>query len=158
MKSIIAVCLVVMSVSSNGFEQANRVGDPNARNFFLFSTSAGNYTIRQDGMGEVSTPKGMRRVFNLKLGLKGRLERVYYGEHQGDLLLLYELQDGRAYLLRMDQQKRKPRWLTYLWQHTEQDPADFQSPIVKGDLVIFTDEKGRRIEVNNTDGTVVRVQ
>jgi hypothetical protein len=158
MKSIVAVCLVLISVSSGSFEEANRVGDPNARNFFLFSTAAGNYTIRQDGMGEVATPKGMRRVFMLKLGMKGRLERVCFGEHEGDLLLFYELQDGRAYLLRMNQQNRKFRWLTDLREHTDHDPAEFQLPVIQGDLVIFTDAQGRRIEVNKAGGTVVRAQ
>jgi hypothetical protein len=155
MKSIVAVCLVLISVSSSGFEEANRVGDPDARNFFLFSTAAGNYTVRQDGMGEVATPKGMRRVFMLKLGMKGRLERVCFREHEGDLLLFYELQDGRAYLLRMNQQKRKARWLTYLWDNAS---GESPMPVIEGNLVVFTDGTGRRIEVNQADGTLVRAQ
>ena len=48
--------------------------------------------IRHDGMGEVTSLKGMRRVFNLKLGGKGRIERVHFLEHEGDLFLLYEVQ------------------------------------------------------------------
>jgi hypothetical protein len=155
MKSIVAVCLVLMAVSSSGFEEANRVGDPNARNFFLFSTAAGNYTIRQDGMGEVATPKGMRRVFNVKVGVKGRLERVCFREHEGDLLLFYELQDGRAYLLRMNQVKRKPRWLTYLWDNAS---GESPMPVIEGNLVVFTDAEGRRIEVRQADGMLVRAQ
>jgi len=150
MKNAVVVCLMLVSLlgSPETFTLADRVGEPNARNFFLFSTSAGNYTIRQDGMGEVASPKGMRRVFNLKVGTKGRLERVYFLEHEGDLLLLYDVMGHGSYLLRMEQKKRKARWLTPL------ESSNLQPPIVAGDLVIIKEENGNTIEINKADGRV----
>ena len=156
MKKIVAVCLGVLvlvpvafsSPKSEAFALADCVGEPNARSFFVFSTSAGNYVIRQDGMGEVTLPQGLRRVFYLKLGAKGRLERVYFLEHQGDLFLLYEVHDATsewAYLLRMEQKKRKPRWLTPL------PSVEIDAPIIQDDSVII-----KNIEISKTDGRVIR--
>ena len=159
MKKIVVVCLGVLILWSmaiaassspkfEAFALADRIGEPNARSFFLLSTSAGNYTIRQDGMGEFTSPKGLRRVFYMKLGAKGRIERVYFLEHESDLFLLYEVHDATsegAYLVRMEQQKRKPRWLTAL------PSGDVEPPIIQGDLVII-----KNIEISKVDGRIVR--
>jgi hypothetical protein len=142
MNKFVAVCLGVLMVVSLGisrakveaFALADRVGEPDERSFFLFSTSAGNYIIRQDGMGEYTSPKGMRRVFYLKLGAKGRIDRVYFLEHEGDLFLLYAAHDATsewAYLTRMEQTKRKARWLTPL------SGGDVQAPQIDGDVVVI---------------------
>src|SRR5215216_1135759 len=116
MKKLLVVCLGVLvfstvAVGAETFGVADRVGEPGERSFFLFSTSAGNYIVRQDGMGEFSSPKGMRRVFNLRV--KGHIEQIYFLEHEGDVFLLYEVNDA-AYLVRMEQIKRKIRWSTTL--------------------------------------------
>lgn len=147
MMKLLVVCLglVLSWPASEAFSLADRVGEPNARSFFLFSTAAGNYTIRQDGMGEFTSPKGMRRVFNLKVGPKDRIERVYFLEHKGDLLLLYEVRDQGFCLLRMEQNKRKLRWFTTLG-----DIAD-HSAVVNGDIVSVG-----TIEVSTTDGRVLK--
>ena len=156
MKKIVVVCLGVLiwvpvafsNPKAEAFALAECVGEPNARSFFVFSTSAGNYVIRQDGMGEVTLPQGLRRVFYLKLGAKGRIERIYFLEYQGDLFLLYEVHDATSewvYLLRMDQHKRKPRWLTPL------PSVDLDSPIIQDDFVII-----KSIEISKTDGRVIR--
>lgn len=153
MKKMVVVCLGVLILSAlaagssskpEAFSLADRIGEPNARSFFLFATSAGNYTLRQDGMGEFTSPKGLRRVFYLKLGAKGRIERVYFLEHDGDLFLLYEMQDA-AYLLRMEQQKRKPRWVTAL------PSGDVQEPIIDGDVVMM-----KNVAIDKTDGRIIR--
>jgi hypothetical protein len=99
------------------FARVERIGEANARSFFVFSTSAGDITIRQDGHAEVNTPGVKRRNFDLKLGMTGRLERVYFVEHGGDLILVYEVTDTRSgwgYLVRMDQKTMKQRWLAPL--------------------------------------------
>ena len=156
MKKVVVVCVALLVLSSavagawpnQTFSLADHVGDPNARSFFLFSTSAGNYTVRQDGMGEVASPQGMRRVFNLRLGAKGRIDRVYFLEHEGDLWLLYEVHDATsswAYLLRMEQKKRKPRWLAPL------PNGAIQAPIIQGDLVIVGST-----EISTSDGRIVK--
>src|SRR5215212_9576702 len=108
------VCLGVLVFSSvalgaDAFALADRVGEPGERSFFLFSTSAGNYIVRQDGMGEFSSPKGMRRVFSLRVKGRGRIDAVYFIEHEGDVFIFYEVNDA-AFLVRMEQTKRKIRW------------------------------------------------
>lgn len=159
MKKMVVVCLAVLilwsiaiaassSPKAEAFALADRIGEPNARSFFMFSTSAGNYTIRQDGMGEFTSPTGLRRVFYMKLGAKGRIERVYFLEHERDLFLLYEVHDATsewAHLMRMEQQKRKPRWVTPL------PGGDVEPPIIQGDLVIVKD-----MEISKGDGRIVR--
>jgi len=98
------------SVQKGGFAEANRVGEPPQVTFFMFSTSYGNYVISQYGLGEVGTP-GKHLQFLLKVGLKGRVERMYFQEYQGDLLLSFEVGEI-GYVRRMNQQTRKMRWLT----------------------------------------------
>jgi hypothetical protein len=158
MKKMVVVCLGVLMLWSlatgapsspepESFALADRIGEPNARSFFMFSTSVGSYTLRQDGMGEFTSPKGLRRVFYLRLGAKGSIERVYFIEHQGDLFLIYEVQDATSqssYLLRMEQQKRKPRWITAL-------PGDVQEPTIEAGRVII---KGT--EISTFNGAVVK--
>jgi hypothetical protein len=103
---------------STAFTRIERIGEANARSFFVFSTERGsNYTIRHDGHAEVSAAKVLRRNFDLKMGLAGRLDRVYFLEYQGDLLLIYETTDGRqtrAFFERMDQKTLKLRWITMI--------------------------------------------
>jgi len=155
MKNLVVVCLVLSLApvvfayppGPESFTLADRVGEPSVRAFFRFSTSAGNYTIRHDGMGEVSS-KGRRRVFYLKVGAKGRLERIYFLEHQGDLFLLYQVRDQLSYLVRLEQKRRKARWLTPLPDISALD----QDPVINGDAVII----GETIVISKADGRVVR--
>lgn len=131
MKNLLVVCLLILvfstaALGAETFALADRVGEPGERSFFLFSTSAGNYIVRHDGMGEFSSPKGMRRVFNLRV--KGRIERIYFLEHKGDVFIYYEMNDA-ALVVRMEQTKRKIRWSAEI--------ADRGVPMVEGnDLVI----------------------
>ena len=137
MKKLLVVCLVILVVSTVAFGAetfaiADRVGEPGERSFFLFSTSVGNYIVRQDGMGEFSSPKGMRRVF--RLSVKGRIEQVYFLEHQGDVFICYEVNDA-AYLVRMEQTKRKIRWSA--------EVADWGVPVIDGDYLVVNSVKIR---------------
>jgi hypothetical protein len=128
------------------FALADRVGELNERCFFLFSTSAGNYIIRQDGWGEFTSPKGIRRVFIIKLGAKARIDRVYFLEHEGDVFVLYEWHDSStqsAYLVRMEQTKRKVRWITALASNDE--PA----PVIDGAFVRINS-----IQISKIDGHI----
>lgn len=146
MKRVVVVCLIWSSLvfsaahPAETFILADRVGEPNARSFFLFSTSAGQYTVRHDGMGEMTSPKGMRRVFNLRVGARARIESVYYLEHQGDLFLLYEVTGQIFHLVRMEQTKRKLRWSTELRDVSE-------APVIDGDVVRVND-----VEITKIDG------
>jgi hypothetical protein len=151
MKSVVVVCLICLMwwplalgtpCSAETFSLADRVGEPNARSFFLFSTSAGQYTVRHDGMGEMTSPKGMRRVFNLRVGARARIESVYYLEHQGDLFLLYEVTGQVFHLARMEQTRRKLRWSTEIDGVTE-------APVVEGEFV-----RVNNIEINKASGQV----
>jgi hypothetical protein len=112
------------------FAEARRIGELNARHFYLFSTSVGNYTISQNGLGEVYVGN-RKKYFTLKVGQRSRLERVYFFEHDGDLLLLYEA-GASGYLLRLDQGTRKVRSVTAIAEH-------FELPLVKDRSVVFSD-------------------
>src|SRR5262245_8169202 len=114
MRMLVGLCLCAAVLWSEPFAVAERVGEGNERSFFVWSTSVGNYVVRHDGMGEFTSPAGLRRVFMLKLGAKARIDRVYFIEHERDLFLLYEVHDASsrwAYLVRMEQTKRKARWI-----------------------------------------------
>ena len=130
MKKLLVLCLVILlfatvAFGAETFAVADRIGEAGERSFFLFATSAGNYIVRQDGMGEFSSPKGMRRVFSLRV--KGRIEKIYFLEHQGDVFICYEVND-EAFLVRMEQTKRKLRWSTAL---------DLKGvPVIDGDAVV----------------------
>ena len=142
MKKLLVVCLlrclavlVLWSVAAGAesFALADRVGEPGERAFFLFSTSVGNYVVRHDGMGEFTSPKGMRRVFRLMV--KGRIEQVYFLEHEGDVFICYEVNDA-AFLVRMEQSKRTIRWSTRL--------ANMDVPRIDGEFVIVHDTQIRK--------------
>jgi len=155
MQKLLVVCLGVLlsspsmslgAVPPETFVLADRVGELNERCFFMFATSAGGYIVRQDGMGEFTSPKSIRRVFLLKLGPKARIDRIYFLEHDGDLFLLYEWHDAStqsSYLVRMEQTRRKPRWITAI------SSADAPAPVMRGDLVVVNG-----IEIRKTDGQV----
>lgn len=150
MTKLLVVCLgVILSLPApEAFSLADHVGDRGARDyFFRFSTSAGRYTIRQDGLGELAANM-KRRVFALKLAGKGRIERIYFLEHQGDLLLRYDVIGQGSYLMRIEQKTRKPRWFTALG---EIDATD-QVPAIDGDLLIVAEG----IQISKTDGKIVR--
>lgn len=139
MTRVVVVCLMcLMWWPAEAFVLADRVGEPNARSFFLFSTPAGQYAVRHDGMGEFTSPKGMRRVFNLRVGARARIENVYYLEHEGDLFLMYEVTGKIFYVVRMEQTKRKLRWTTELRDVTE-------APVIDGDFVIVNETRIAKI-------------
>ena len=152
MMKLLGVCLGVLlcwSVSLGGneaFGVADRVGEPDARCFFLLSTSAGSYTIRQDGWGEFTSPKGMRRVFTLQVGAKARIDQVYFLEHERDLFLFYQVHDATsqsAFLVRMEQTKRKLRWITAV------DNVDIAAPTIREGYVVI-----KNTEISKADGHV----
>lgn len=95
------------------FSQAVRPGS-DKNSLFLVSVSGGNYTIRRDGFVE-APGQYWRRHSQLHLGRRGGLERVYFLEHERDLILIYEVSDeqsGWGYVERLDQKTVKPRWVT----------------------------------------------
>ena len=147
MKKLLVVCLSVLVLSTvalgaESFALADRVGEPGERSFFLFSTSAGNYIVRQDGMGEFSSPKGMRRVFTLRVMGKSRIERVYFLEHEGDVFICYEVNDA-AFVVRMEQVKRKIRWTASI--------EKVGVPRIEGEFVAVNS-----VQIRKGDGSVVR--
>ena len=153
-KNLLVVCLVLLlaplssasAPNTEFFTIAERAGEPNERAFFPFSTSAGGYIIRHDGLGEFTSPAGLRRVFTVKVAPKGRLDQVYYLEHQGDLFLLYEVRGHGFYLVRMEQKKRKARWFTPLGDISDEEPR------IEGEVIKI----GKTVEVSKADGRVVR--
>jgi hypothetical protein len=72
----------------------------------------------------------------LKVGAKGRIDRVYYLEHQRDLFLMYEVHDASSqwtYLARMEQTKRKARWVI------EVDGVGLGAPVIQGETIVIKD-------------------
>jgi hypothetical protein len=95
------------------FSKVPRVGEDSLRSFFMFSVSGHDYTIRADGRGERSFDNARSRNFNLKVD-QSHIEQVYFLEHDGDLLLLYQLSDKqsvRGYVVRLNQTTLKPVWM-----------------------------------------------
>jgi len=132
--------------SGESFAMAERVGEGNERSFFVLSTSVGGYVIRHDGMGEFTSPAGLRRVFMLKVGARGRIDRIYFLEHQRDLFLMYEVHDASsqsAYLVRMEQTKRKARWITSF------DSVELGAPSMQGEMIVIKD-----VEISAANGAV----
>ena len=139
------MCLGVLvswsvALGAESFTLAERVGEPGERSFFLFSTSSGNYILRQDGMGEFTSPKGMRRVYRLRVDGRGTIERVYFLEHEGDVFICYEVNEV-AYLVRMEQTKRTVRWSRRI--------ANIDVPRMDGEFVIVSDT-----QIRKSDGAV----
>ena len=148
MKSLSLICLLVLclamvvtecaaaaahpnsGVEDSPFAEARRVGELNARHFYLLSTSVGNYTISQYGLGEVYV-RDRKKYFNLKVSPRSRLQRVYFLEYEGDLLLLYEA-GASGYLLRLDQSTRKIKRVTTINEN-------FEPPLINDRSAVFGD-------------------
>jgi len=118
-----AFCIVVCGtgtvqaqtvIKRHPLELANRVGEGNERSFFLFSIAGGTYIARNDGLVEASIPGDKRRTFPLRMTRGERLNRVYYSDFEGDLLLACETSSGRVFAARVQQRTRKIRWTTSL--------------------------------------------
>ena len=122
MKIGVLVCVLMLAgsvcgagVEDGAFEQATEIPDASKPTFFQFTTSFGNYTIGNNGVGELGF-NGKRRLFYLhtKIRLVGRLRHIYFREYERDLLLLYQVSDGKVYLARMNQDSKKVRWFTLI--------------------------------------------
>ncbi len=124
MKIVVVVSFLLASVclpphtnsfqSTVPFTRVERIGDANARSFFVFSTSVRDYAIRHDGHGEGSSTTVMRKNFDLRMDGASRLERVYFAEFEGDLLLAYEVTASSgdwSYVTRFNQKSMKQLWL-----------------------------------------------
>lgn len=114
------------------FTLVQRVGEPHLRYLHMFSTSAGKYTIRHDGFGEVYVAGLRKKNFHLpKDGARTKIEWVYFYEYQGDLLLLYKTGES-GYLVRLDEKTRKIKSTRVL-------KANFEPPIIRDNSAIFSD-------------------
>lgn len=139
MKNLVAVCLVVLVTSPAAAPAYSNRADEDvspftlARHigaFHLFSTSAGKYTIRHDGWGEVYIG-ARKRNFRVKASARERIKRLYYFEYRGDVVLLYEAA-ASGYLIRLDQKTRAIRSVTAI-------DGDFEPPLLKEQSLIFAD-------------------
>ena len=95
------------------FSKVERVGEDTLRSFFMFTVSGHEYTIRADGRGERSFNNARSRNFTLKVDQR-HVEQVSFLEHDGDLLLIYQLsgqQNVRGYVIRLNQTALKTIWL-----------------------------------------------
>ena len=96
------------------FVDADMVGEAKSRHFFVFTSSARRYAIRNDGRSEGAASPAQRKTFHLQMGGSSNVKRVYFAEFEGDLFLEYEVTSARGnlgYVLRMDQKTMKYKWL-----------------------------------------------
>ncbi|HEX6044295.1 MAG TPA: hypothetical protein VFZ22_07385 [Pyrinomonadaceae bacterium] len=148
----LAVSATVAVAQTDGFQEARRVGQTTWRRFFVFSTATSKYVIRHDGMGEVDGNGDVGRFFHLKLGMNGRVERVYFREYQGDMLIMYEVSDGRsaiAFVTRLNPQTRKQRWVTPI------NINGFGACVVEGDAV-SCGESDHSTKIDLKTGAVIK--
>ena len=151
MTKLLVVCLgVILSWQVNEtFTLAERIG-PLPRPYFRFETSIGKYTVRSDGFVEVyadnSFNQKRKRAFFLSGVGKGRLENIYFIEHQGDLFMRYDLIEQGSYLTRVEQRARIQKWTRPL------NTASSQAPTIYGDTVLI----GETLEISKTDGRILR--
>ena len=160
MKNFLVVCLIfslatlgsAYAPTPESFMPAEQFVYPQ-RTFFRWSTSAGGYLLRHDGVGEFTPPPHVRtvarRIFYVGMSPKDRLVRVYYLEHDRDLFLLYEVRDHGFYLVRIEQKeqvKRNLKWVTALGNLSGEDPS------MDGNVVRI----GKSIEISAADGRVLR--
>jgi len=148
MKQLVVVCLSVMILSSAAFSGVpvrenftivERTGEP--VRFFVFETSKGKFWIRGDGMGEIGRPP-LRHFLYLKRPSKNLIERLSFLEHEGDVFIFYELQDGSANLVRVDPLKHKVKWAT---------PVTARGvPALEGNTVIIG-----TMEISKADGRIL---
>ena len=150
MTKLLVVCLgVILSwPAPEAFSLAEQIGNT-PRAFFRFSTSERKYTIRSDGFVEVYTHNDAhdrrKRVFFLKVAGRGRLERVYFLEHEGDLLLRYDVIGQGSYFTRIEQRKRTARWVTAL------NRVLAEAPVIDGNSLMIG-----ATEISKVDGKIVR--
>jgi hypothetical protein len=107
----------------------------------VFETSVGKFWIRRDGMGEIGR-QSLRHSFYLKRPSRDFVERLFF-EHEGDMFIFYELQDGSANLVRADPEKHKVKWVR---------PVTARGvPALEGGAVII-----EATEISKTDGHILR--
>jgi len=96
------------------FAQVERIGEANARSFFVFTVGGRQYTVRHDGRGEITGPIFNKlRNFFLKLDGAARVDKLYSAETGNDLLLEYEVTNGKSgwgYIARFDPSAPTFRW------------------------------------------------
>jgi hypothetical protein len=141
-KNLLVVCLgILVTVSATAptysqreevspFAPVTRIGEPPRQTFYMLSTSVNKYTIRDDGLGDVMVR--VRKIhFQLKVAANSRIERLYYFEYEGDLLLLYEA-GASGYLARLDQKSKTVKSTTEIKE-------DFEPPLMKDLSLVFSD-------------------
>ena len=153
MTKLLVLCLgVVLSLPVNeAFTLADRIGVPPQTVYYRFNTSMAKYTIRYDGFVEVYLADSYhgqlrKRTFFLNMAGKGRIDRIYHLEHEGDLLLRYDVIGQGSYLTRIEQMSRKQKWVTRL------SNVSSQAPEVSGDNVLV----GDTVEISKTNGRILR--
>ena len=119
---LLLICLTLVtqaqtpsdSLGQRAFAQVERIGEANARSFFVFTVGGRQYTVRHDGRGEITGPIFNKlRNFFLKLDGAARVERLYSAETGNDLLLAYGVTNGKSgwgYIARFDPSTPAFRW------------------------------------------------
>ncbi|HZI19171.1 MAG TPA: hypothetical protein VEY09_11295 [Pyrinomonadaceae bacterium] len=96
------------------FREARGVGADAARlpEAFEFELSGYSYRVGNNGSGR-RTKDGKTRLFNLRLDGPDFIERIYFDEYEGNVILACEVSDGDAgagLVLRLEQPSMRARW------------------------------------------------
>ena len=151
MIKLLVVCLGVTLLLpvNETFTLAERIG-PLPRAYFRFETSVARYTVRSDGFVEVYAHNSFnamrKRAFFLSMVGKGRLENIYFIEHEGDLFLRYDVIEQGSYLTRIEQRARTQKWVRAL------NTVSSEAPTISGDRVLIGDS----LEISKADGRILR--
>lgn len=141
---LLLICLTLVtlaqtpsdSLAQRSFTQVERIGEANARSFFVFTVGGRQYTVRHDGRGEITGPIFNKlRNFFLRLDGAARLDKLYSAQAGNDLLLAYEVANGKSrwgYVARFDPSAPTFRWFASL-------PAANVGPgLIEGNYVYVT--------------------
>ncbi|HKY43284.1 MAG TPA: hypothetical protein VJM50_09330 [Pyrinomonadaceae bacterium] len=149
MTKLLVVCVgVILSLPVNQtFNLAERIG-PLPRPYFRFETAVGKYTVRSDGFVEVYANNAFnhkrKRSFFLSMVGKGRLENIYFIEHEGDLFMRYDVIGQGSYLTRVEQRARTQKWVRAL------NTVSAEPPVIHGDRVLID-----AMEIRKSDGKIL---
>jgi hypothetical protein len=119
---LLLICLTLVTQAQTpsdfstqrAFAEVERIGEANARAFFVFTVGGRQYTVRHDGRGEITGPIFNKlRNFFLRLDGAARVDRLYSAEAGNDLLLAYQVTNGKSgwgYIARFDPSAPAFRW------------------------------------------------
>jgi hypothetical protein len=98
---------------SEPVERTPSRSDPYEFDQWSFPVAGSHFELKRDATGRRRSSRGQSTRFRLKVESDEEINRVYYSEYKGDLLLLCELNAGgygSGFVVRMDSQTLRQKW------------------------------------------------